>query len=431
MEGKGKKNFCYLIIGIATILLSFISITPENIIEIPIKIVDGYGSFQASLGGLGNALDPKNPWSKTIDKNLKGIPDDWSNIVTQHVWFDPHQFAFQNYKMGILSESYFNELQVSWNIDLNKRPFSAKPIKCFVYVIYGKDKNGIIKYKVDTNNNLNFSDDTEYSPSIVNWNKIDSLASKLSLRVKYESFRGGKVVELIAPLLILTNDKGYLLRNISQHGLAELNGTKILISSQNFNTTDYSQVNICKLDNSRGVINENEFIVIGNEIYQNLGVNIDKQVLKLKKIPKGTEVYSSQVGFNAIPFKDKEFSTQEILTLDAYKGKFLYMEFWGSWCGPCLKELPIIKEAYKNIDKSKIEFLGVANDESEPFKKILEKEKIGWKQIMHEKEDGIIDDFNITSYPTSFLIDPMGKIVAKNLRGEKLLDSLNFYINRK
>jgi len=344
---------------------------------------------------------------------------------------DPRQFAFQNFKQGKLSSEFYTDLKSSWNINLDKRPLSDIPIKCYVYVIYGKDKHGVIKYRVDTNNNFDFSDEIEYSPSIINWTKLDSLANKLSHRAKYEAFREGKLVELSAPLLIVDKGNGTLLRNFSQHGETELSGTKIQICSSGFNSTDYEPASILKLSNKEEMINENEFVLINSNLYQNLGVEINKQVLRLKKLPKDTVIYSSQVGFNAIPFTEKEFGTQETLSLNSYKGKYLYMEFWGSWCAPCIKELPEIKKAYNNIDKSKIDFLGVALDKVDPFGKILEKEEIEWKQIMREEESGIIDDYNITAYPTSFLIDPNGKIIAKNIRGVKLLDTLNYYTNRK
>lgn len=420
-------NFLIIIL----VLLSFKSNQSNNIVELPFTLVDGYGAFPVGFGALGKAPTEDSPWSKTVDQNLKGIPLDWDNVITNYIWLDPRQFAFQNFKQGKLSQEFFTDLKSSWNINLDKRPLSDKPIKCFVYVIYGKDKHGVIKYKVDTNNNFDFSDEIEYSPSLIDWKRLDSLANKLSHRVKYEAFRDGKLVELSAPLLIVDKGNGALLRNFSQFGEAELSGTKILICSQGFISTDYEPATILKLDDKDKVVNENEFILLNSDLYQNLGVNINKQVLRLKKLPKDTVIYSSQVGFNAIPFTEKEFSTQEALSLHSYRGKYLYMEFWGSWCAPCIKELPEMKRAYSNIDKSKIDFLGVALDKAEPFRRILEKEKIEWKQIMREEEDGIIDDYNITSYPSSFLIDPNGKIVAKNLRGEKLLDTLNHYVNRK
>ncbi len=426
-----KTRFYYLSILMTLVLLSFKSSYSDKIVELPFTLVDGYGGFPVGFGVLGKALAEDNPWSITIDQNLKGVPTDWNNIVTNYIWFDPRQFAFQNYKQGKLNDEFFTDLKSSWNINLDKRPFSEKPIKCFVYVIHGKDSNGVIKYKIDTNNNLDFSDETEFTPVLADWEKLDSLADKFSHRVKYESFRDGKLAEIFAPLLIVDRGNGTLLRNISQYGETELNGTKIQICSQGFNSTDYEPASILKLSNRDEIINENEFILINSDLYQNLGVSINKQVLRLKKLPKDTVIYSSQVGFNAVPFTAKEFRTQETISLHSYKGKYLYIEFWGSWCGPCLKELPEIKKAYINIDKSKIDFLGVAFDKVDPLEKILEREKIEWKQILQEEEDGIIDDYNITGYPTSFLIDPNGKIIAKNLQGEKLLDTLNYYTKKK
>ncbi len=421
----------YLIIVLSVILLSLKSNSTKDIIELPINFVEGYGNFYPGFSLIGE-VPPDNPWFKTEEHALTGVPKDWEKVVKSTIWFDAQQFAYQNYKQGMLSEEFFNDLKVSWKINLDKRPLSEKPIKSFVYIIYSKDKNENIKYKIDSDNDFDFADEHEYSSVKFEFSKTDSLVKCCSHKVKYESYRNGRIVELIAPILIVEIN-GSLWKNFPQHGEAELSGRKIIISSESFGSISYAQVVLLEASAPKSIdgVKENEFILIGEDIYKNLGVNLDKQVLLLKKMPKDTVIYSSQVGFNAKNFTEKEFTTNEELSLDTYKGKFLFMEFWGSWCKPCLKELPHVKKAYQSIDKSKIDFLGIALDEAEPLKKLLEKEKIEWKQIMREREEGIIADYNISSYPTSFLIDPNGKILAKNLRGEKLLDTLNYYINKK
>lgn len=428
-----KKQFL-IVFALVLTLSSFRSNYPNDIIELPIRFVYVFGGLNYAYGEFTGDIPEESPWYKTKYK-VSGIPEDWNEVQTENVWLDPYQFVFQNYKQGNLPDMFFDFLKTKWEIDLNNRMLSEKPIKCFVHVIYEKDKNGNIKYKVDTNNNLDFSDETEYTAfqmngiSGKNKQQVDSIMENLTHTINYEALRNGKVVDLKAPLLIV-NMIGSLNTNFPQYAETEFMGTKILIASQDFGSTNYDPATIYLESNKEYGIKKNEFIPIGGELYQNLGVDINRQVLKLKRIEKGNMMYSSQVGLYAIPFSDKDFITQEEISLDLYKGKYLFLDFWGSWCGPCVSELPSMKQAYQNLDKTKIEFLGIAKDNAESLRIMLKKKKIEWKQILCEKEEGIIGDYNITGYPTNFLIDPNGKIIAKDLRGENLLETLNYYIKQ-
>lgn len=414
-------------------LLSYKSYSSSEIIELPIKFVNGYGGLSYSYKGFSGNIPEESPWYKTKEK-VTGIPEDWTDVQTEFVWLDPHQFVFQNEKKGNFPDGFFDAIKSAWNINSNKA-FSEEPIKCYVYVIYHKDENGNIRYKVDTNNNLDFSDEIEHSAyqteNLVGKSnqQVDSIMTNLAHPIKYEALIKGIVVELEVPLLIIRLGN-YLGSNIVQHAEAEFENTKILITSQNFGSTHYDPASIYLESNKNHEVKQNEYITLNGENYQNLGVDINRQVLKLKKIGNGEGTYSSQVGFAAIPFSGNDFITQEKISLESYKGKFLFIDFWGSWCGPCIEELPSMKNAYQNLDKSKIEFLGIAKDNAVSLRNMLEKQNIEWKQILCDDNDKIIKDYNVTGYPTTLLIDPNGKIIAKNLRGENLLDILNSYIEK-
>jgi peroxiredoxin len=127
-------------------------------------------------------------------------------------------------------------------------------------------------------------------------------------------------------------------------------------------------------------------------------------------------------------FSGKEVIKEEPISLDQYKGKYLYLDFWGTWCQGCIDEIPNLKSTYAQIDTSKIEFLGIANDNEEDLKAYIEENELNWKQLCTSESNRIDKLYNIQSYPTTFLIDPEGRIVASNLRGEDLLDTLNTYL---
>ena len=85
-------------------------------------------------------LSAKGFWGNTEIETI-GIPKNWTKSNVTQVWFDPYQFVYQNYKQGNLNEEFFNDLKVTWKIDLNKRKLSDKPINCFVHVAIGKNQS--------------------------------------------------------------------------------------------------------------------------------------------------------------------------------------------------------------------------------------------------------------------------------------------------
>lgn len=163
----------------------------------------------------------------------------------------------------------------------------------------------------------------------------------------------------------------------------------------------------------------------------NLGVDFSKQTLLLEKMPKKAKLYSSQVGYYGKDFKGIDFSSKDSISNLDYSGKYLFIDFWGSWCGGCVQELPNLIKTYNNIDKSKIEFLGIAVDSPENLKRTITEKGIKWKQILNNPNNDISKLYNVTGYPTTYLVDDKGKIVAKNLRGDNLSDTLNYYINKE
>lgn len=108
------------------------------------------------------------------------------------------------------------------------------------------------------------------------------------------------------------------------------------------------------------------------------------------------------------------------IKLADYKGKFVFIDFWGSWCGPCKGEIPHIKKLTQNIPNTKLQVLGLANDKLDALTKYIKDAEIEYPNAIANKE--LLGAYGISAFPTTFLINPTGKIVAKNLRGEKLTE---------
>ncbi len=114
--------------------------------------------------------------------------------------------------------------------------------------------------------------------------------------------------------------------------------------------------------------------------------------------------------------------------LSSLKGKYVVLDFWGSWCGWCIKGFPKMKEYYQKY-KGKFEILGVdCNDTPEKWKAAVKKHELPWLNVYNPRESKVLADYAIQGFPTKIIVGPDGKIV-KTIVGEDpafytLLDEL-------
>jgi peroxiredoxin len=111
------------------------------------------------------------------------------------------------------------------------------------------------------------------------------------------------------------------------------------------------------------------------------------------------------------------------IKLSDIKAKYILLEFWGSWCSPCREENPNLVKTYNAYNGKGFEILGVAaDDKKEQWLKAIKDDHLPWQNVSDLKGDkntaALI--YGINAYPTNFLIDEKGIIIAKNLRGEAL-----------
>ena len=116
------------------------------------------------------------------------------------------------------------------------------------------------------------------------------------------------------------------------------------------------------------------------------------------------------------------------LTLSSLRGKYVILDFWGSWCGWCIKGFPEMKEYYKKY-AGKFEILGVdCNDTQAKWKAAVEKNELPWLHVYNPRDSKVLEQYGIQGFPTKIIVGPDGKIV-KTIVGEDpafytLLDEL-------
>ena len=120
--------------------------------------------------------------------------------------------------------------------------------------------------------------------------------------------------------------------------------------------------------------------------------------------------------------------------INSLRGKYVLIDFWGIWCGPCVAEMPQVKE-FQEKHKEKLVVMGInSGDSKEKIQEFVDKHDYSWMQLMSDKKntsDNFVNRFNVQGFPTKFIIDPRGTIVKKYLGGgEEAFELLEELLNK-
>jgi peroxiredoxin len=137
----------------------------------------------------------------------------------------------------------------------------------------------------------------------------------------------------------------------------------------------------------------------------------------------------SAVGIMATDFTQPDINGRSVKLSD-FRGKYVLVDFWASWCGPCRAENPFVLAAYKKYKDKGFTVLGVSWDEPDTKKawlKAIKDDGLTWTQVSDLKgsKNAASTLYGITMIPLNILIDPSGKIVARNVKDKVLDDTLN------
>ncbi len=132
------------------------------------------------------------------------------------------------------------------------------------------------------------------------------------------------------------------------------------------------------------------------------------------------------VGTDALDFTQADTAGRPV-SLSSFKGKYVLVDFWASWCGPCRAENPNVLATYSKFRNKNFTVLGISLDRTkDAWIKAIKDDRLTWTQISDLQfwNNAVAIKYHVTQIPTNLLVDPSGKIVGKNLRGQDLTNKL-------
>jgi thiol-disulfide isomerase/thioredoxin len=133
-----------------------------------------------------------------------------------------------------------------------------------------------------------------------------------------------------------------------------------------------------------------------------------------------------KVNILAPGFTEKDTSGVAI-SLSSYKGQYVLVDFWASWCHPCRAENPYLKSAFEEYKEKNFTILSVSLDNSrKAWISAIQKDSLPWSQVsaLDPQKSESVYKYGIKTIPRNFLVDPNGRIVAMDLRGKDLATKL-------
>ncbi len=167
-----------------------------------------------------------------------------------------------------------------------------------------------------------------------------------------------------------------------------------------------------------------------NQVLQGLKKNYDTQLAQMAEQDR-QDKDNSWVGKQVPNFSLPDVNGHPV-SLASFKGKFLLVDFWASWCGPCRAENPNVVKAYNEFKNRNFTVLGVSLDkEKGSWQEAIHADKLDWTHISDLKfwNSKAVETFKFNGIPFNLLIDPTGKVIAQGLRGDELENKLKEVLN--
>lgn len=364
-----------------------------------------------------------------------GVPQSWKEggYYSDQIVADYHQLVYQNAHKDHFTQEERDEL-LSGD-DMQVDGLIKDDINISVGFIFRPTHKGI-ELILDANNNRDYSDDEVHllEPFTNAKDSTRPRSRDLFLTFVYEYVDGVEIVEAGAGAHFVadsirfspTNSQFLIMSESVGYGKSTYKGHEIYVDSEILKDelSPYASLKIKRDSNEYEEIRLKSYFYLDEQLYQFDSVITSPPSILLSKLPQGYIPIAPQEGFVMPSFSGVDVITRDTISTETLKGKYVYIDVWGSWCSPCIMEIPNIKKAIVELEGENITFIAIGQDDITALKNAMEQHGVTWPNIHNTTENDIVKAFNVRGYPTTFLLDPEGKVVSKGLRGENLADDL-------
>lgn len=397
----------------------FLNLAASQTKQIKLKLTSNPDTFN-----LNEYQSDLRPLSYT--DNFIGIPE-LDSLKFHFVAMDYVQYAYDMYKDNKLEKTralaYFKRLKI------DTLALSHKKINQELIVLIGFKKNKQVLI-ADTNKNKDFSDEIKYEYNILPNADEALIKNYLPSIYKFEYFENKKIIKFERKFVLIPDKENEVSQKIDKKDIPYLSFLKFVdawvgeADGYEFYFSDFyakskfyvkdKNTNFSKdfVFNKQFKYSFNDTIAVNNSNYT-IKRQLKMDSLFLNSVKKGYVERFTTGNMIPLNYTFRDLYYNNFVLKDALKDKdFLLFEFWGTWCGPCVKFYPHIREFYDTNEK-KINILGVAVDNSnEEVLEYVKKNNVKWQQVFMKLNDSntFITQLNIQAYPTIVLIDKKGQI---------------------
>jgi len=334
-----------------------------------------------------------------------------------------------------------------------QRRYTTDPVDCVIAVAAVEDADGTEFIVVDQNNDEDLSNDPVLSYSnevheVAGFNRDDELVTLkfptkvASTEVVTEFFNGQEIATARLPILVKTWEMPPLPRHYAfamelATGIWDIGYTSLHVTVERIQA-DYPLWSVVRLGSSHtGSFGSGDLraqpggrFTLGSHVYRIVELDRLGEYLVMRQVDVGDAVVAPiAVGMPAPDFAAETLDGRQFRLSDQ-KGKIVLLDFWATWCGPCVGEVPWLQEARRRSPETDLVMVSIGADRAENLRKFAAEHHMEWVHIQQDRGSDLLRLYQVQGLPSGFLVSRRGRLVAlgSELRGERLLTTIGRHL---